>query len=46
MPKLAQYAKLLGPKGLMPNPKTNTISDKPEELAKISRRLLPFQNRA
>ena len=34
MPKLAQYAKLLGPKGLMPNPKTNTISDKPEELAK------------
>lgn len=33
MPKLAQYAKLLGPKGLMPNPKTNTISEKPEELA-------------
>lgn len=34
MPKLAQYAKLLGPKGLMPNPKTNTISDKPEEVKK------------
>jgi large subunit ribosomal protein L1 len=34
MPKLAQYAKLLGPKGLMPNPKTNTISDKPEEIKK------------
>ena len=34
MPKLAKYAKLLGPKGLMPNPKTNTISDKPEELVK------------
>jgi len=32
MPKLAQYAKLLGPKGLMPNPKTNTISDKPEAI--------------
>ena len=34
MPKLAQYAKLLGPKGLMPNPKTNTISDKPLEIKK------------
>ncbi len=34
MGKLAQYAKLLGPKGLMPNPKTGTISDKPEEVKK------------
>lgn len=34
MPKLARFAKLLGPKGLMPNPKAGTISPNPEEVAK------------
>lgn len=34
MPKLAKVAKILGPKGLMPNPKTNTISSEPEKLVK------------
>lgn len=34
MPRLARLAKVLGPKGLMPNPKSGTISEHPEELVK------------
>ena len=34
MPKLAQVAKILGPKGKMPNPKDGTVAADPDEAAK------------
>lgn len=47
MPKLVKYAKLLGPKGLMPNPKKGTLTDKPEiALAKFKKGALTVKTEA
>lgn len=47
MPKLAKYAKILGPRGLMPNPKAGTIAENPEEAAKrFTGGLLRFKTEA
>ncbi|MFZ2154019.1 MAG: 50S ribosomal protein L1 [Candidatus Moraniibacteriota bacterium] len=35
MPKLAAVAKILGPKGIMPNPKTDTVTDKIKEAVEM-----------
>ncbi|MFC1645261.1 50S ribosomal protein L1 [Patescibacteria group bacterium] len=45
MPKLAQVARVLGPKGLMPNPKTDTVTEKIEEtVTMLKKGKLNFKN--
>lgn len=45
MPKLAPVAKILGPKGLMPNPKTDTVTTKIKEtVAALKKGKAAFKN--
>ncbi len=46
MPKLAKFAKILGPRGLMPNPKAGTITDKPKETVKKMAGKVQFKTEA
>lgn len=39
MPKLVKFAKILGPKGMMPNPKNGTLIKKAEDAKKFSNSL-------
>ena len=43
MPKLVKFAKFLGPKGLMPNPKNGTVTEKPEEFIKNATGKIQFK---
>lgn len=49
MTKLLPFAKVLGPKGLMPNPKTGTLTDKPEEAVKklsVAKQIIKTEKKA
>ncbi len=48
MPKLAKFARVLGPKGIMPNPRSGTITDNPEKRAEelSSGGTLPYKTEA
>jgi large subunit ribosomal protein L1 len=49
MPKLLPFARVLGPKGLMPNPKSGTLTDKPEEAVKrlsVSKTMVKTEKKA
>lgn len=47
MPKLAKLAKILGPKGLMPNPKAGTVTTEPEKMVeKFSHGQIQFKTEA
>lgn len=47
MPKLAKVARILGPRGLMPNPKNGTITDNPEAvIEKLSRGQVNYKTEA
>lgn len=47
MPKLIKFAKLLGPKGLMPSPKRGTLTDDPESaVAKLESGVVHYKTEA